>query len=243
MLTGIHLGRYGVDLVPPLALKDLLYLIGKKRLPLRIRLSSMEPKEVDKEIVDMVASEEWLCRHFHIPLQSGDNAILKRMNRHYKAEEFRELIESIHSRIPLAALGVDIMAGFPGEDEQAFLHTYRLVEDLPVSYFHVFPFSPRKGTAAWTFSEKVHEKETKKRTEDLRILGEKKRRLFYESCLGREFEVLTEGWHEKGKMIKGMSDNYLPILFPFSRFSQNEVVRVRAESVEKKTVVGSRIDQ
>jgi threonylcarbamoyladenosine tRNA methylthiotransferase MtaB len=242
VLTGIHLGRYGVDLDPPLALKDLLSLIGKKRLPLRIRLSSMEPKEMDKEIVERVASEEWLCRHFHIPLQSGDNDILKRMNRHYDAQEFRKLIESIHARIPLAALGVDIMAGFPGEDEQAFLHTYHLVEDLPVSYFHVFPFSPRKGTPAWTFSEKVHEKETKKRTEELRFLGEKKRRMFYESCLGREFEVLTEGWHEKGKMIKGLSDNYLPILFPSSRLSQNELVRVRAESVEKKTVMGRLIN-
>jgi threonylcarbamoyladenosine tRNA methylthiotransferase MtaB len=184
-----------------------------------------------------------VCRHFHIPLQSGDNGILKRMNRHYDAGEFRELIESIRAKIPLAALGVDIMAGFPGEDEQAFLRTYRLVEDLPLSYFHVFPFSPRKGTPAWRFAGKVHEKETGKRAEALRVLGEKKRRVFYESCVGREFDVLTEGWHERGKTVKGLSDNYVPVVFPSSRMLQNKMVRVRAERVEKRIVIGSLIDR
>ncbi len=242
VLTGIHLGRYGADLKPPMGLKDLLFLVSRQNLPLRIRLSSVEPKELDKEIVEMAASEGWLCRHFHIPLQSGDSGILKSMNRQYNADEFRELIENIHARIPLAALGVDIMAGFPGEDEQAFLRTYRLVEDLPLSYFHVFPFSPRKGTPAWTFAEKVPEKEAGKRTEALRSLGEKKRRMFYESCLGREFEVLTEGWHERGKMVKGLSDNYVPIVLPSSRMLQNRMFRVRAERVEKRIVVGRLIN-
>ena len=111
VLTGIHLGKYGVDLSPATSLKELLTLIGRERLPLRIRLSSIEPKEVVPEVIRMAASEEWLCRHFHIPLQSGDNDTLKRMNRSYTSEEYARLVESIHSRIPLAAIGVDILAG------------------------------------------------------------------------------------------------------------------------------------
>jgi threonylcarbamoyladenosine tRNA methylthiotransferase MtaB len=238
VLTGIHLGRYGTDLKPATGFKDLLSLIGRQRLPLRIRLSSLEPKEVDRDIIEMVASEEWLCRHFHIPLQSGDEVILKRMNRHYGAEESRKLIETIRAKVPLAAVGVDILAGFPGEDEQAYLHTYHLVKDLPLSYFHVFPFSPRKGTPASTFGAQVPQKEIRIRTDKLRVLGEKKRQAFYESCLGKDFEVLTEGWHEKGRTLKGLSDNYLPVVFPSSQMSQNEMISVRAEKVEKRTVVG-----
>ena len=243
VLTGIHLGRYGIDLKPAMSLKDLLSLVGRRRFPLRIRLSSLEPKEVDPDIIEMMASEEWLCRHFHIPLQSGDDEILVRMNRHYGGEEFMRLIEKIREKIPLAAIGADILAGFPGEDQTAYLHTYNLVKDLPLSYFHVFPFSPRKGTPASTFEGQVPQKEIKKRTDQLRGLGEKKRQSFYESCLGKNFEVLTEGWQETGRSIKGLSDNYLPLVFPWPRMSQNEMVRVRAERVENRKVVGSRIDQ
>jgi threonylcarbamoyladenosine tRNA methylthiotransferase MtaB len=243
VLTGIHLGRYGTDLKPALGLKDLLSLIGTQRLTLRIRLSSLEPKDIDQDIIEMVASEGWLCRHFHIPLQSGDDEILGRMNRHYGAEEFRTLIETIREKVPHAAVGVDILAGFPGEDDQAHLHTYQLVKDLPLSYFHVFPFSPRKGTPASTFGAQVPQKEIRTRTDQLRALGEKKRQAFYESCLGNNFEVLTEGWLEKGRTIKGLSDNYLPLIFTSSQMSQNEMVRVRAERVEKRMVVGSLMDQ
>lgn len=241
VLTGIHLGRYGVDLKPALGLKQLLHLIGLERLPLRIRLSSLEPGEVDPEIIDMIASEKWLCRHLHIPLQSGDDGILKRMNRHYGAAEFRRLIDLIHEKMPLAALGVDILAGFPGEDETAYRRTCDLVEDLPLSYFHVFPFSPRKGTPASTFGNQVLQKTIKSRAENLRVLGEAKRQAFYQACLGHDFDVLTEGWHEKGRTIKGLSDNYVPLVFPSSRFSQNEIVPVLAERVEKRTIVGSPI--
>jgi threonylcarbamoyladenosine tRNA methylthiotransferase MtaB len=240
VLTGIHLGRYGTDLAPSSALEDLLMLIGRKKLPVRIRLSSLEPKEIGPEIIEMVASESWLCRHFHIPLQSGDNGILKRMNRHYTAREFRCLIEKIHTRVPLAAIGVDILAGFPGEDEKAYLSTWDLVQDLPLSYFHVFPFSPRKGTPAWSFTDRVPDHDIRKRTAELRALGDKKRQNFYESCVGKEFEVLSEGWHRKGSTIKGLSDNYLPVVFESSNPCQNEMVRVRVERVDVKTVHGRR---
>lgn len=240
VLTGIHLGKYGVDLSPATSLKDLLTLIGKERLPLRVRLSSIEPKEVVPELIRMAASEEWLCRHFHIPLQSGDNDTLERMNRNYTSEEYARLVESIHTQIPLAAIGVDIMAGFPGEENKAHRNTYDLVKDLPVSYFHVFPFSPRQGTAAWDFKDRVDEREIKRRAEALRVLGQKKREHFYRSCIGKAFQVLAEGLDRSGMgMIKGLSDNYLPVLFPFSRGIKNEMVPVRIDKVEKLTVFGS----
>jgi threonylcarbamoyladenosine tRNA methylthiotransferase MtaB len=240
VLTGIHLGKYGVDLSPATSLKDLLRLVGKERLPLRIRLSSIEPKEVVPELIGMAASEEWLCRHFHIPLQSGDNEILKRMNRNYTSEEYARLVESIHSQIPLAAIGVDIMAGFPGEGDKAYRNTYDLVKALPVSYFHVFPFSPRQGTAAWEFQDKVDDREIKKRAEALRVLGQERREAFYRSCVGKTFQVLAErsDASEMG-MMKGLSDNYLPVLFPFLHEIKNEMLSVRIEKVVKLAVLGS----
>ncbi|MCJ7593764.1 MAG: tRNA (N(6)-L-threonylcarbamoyladenosine(37)-C(2))-methylthiotransferase MtaB, partial [Desulfobacterales bacterium] len=173
VLTGIHLGKYGVDLQPAADLKKLLVLIGKETLPLRVRLSSIEPKEVDQELIDIVASQDWLCRHFHLPLQSGDDGILKKMNRDYTAAEFARLVEDIHGRMPLAAIGVDVMAGFPGEDDRACRNTFSLLQDLPISYLHVFPFSPRAGTPAYVFPGRVDERENKKRTEELRVLGRK----------------------------------------------------------------------
>ena len=216
--------------------------VGKEKLPLRIRLSSIEPREVVPDLVRMAASEEWLCRHFHIPLQSGDNGILKRMNRNYTSEEYARLVEAIHRQIPMAAIGVDIMAGFPGEGEGAYRNTYDLVRDLPVSYFHVFPFSPRKGTAAWDFEGRVDEREIKKRAEGLRLLGQKKRESFYRSCVGHTFQVLAEGLDrpETG-MIKGLSDNYLPVLFPFPREIRNELLPVRIDRIEPVHGTGCKV--
>jgi threonylcarbamoyladenosine tRNA methylthiotransferase MtaB len=240
VLTGIHLGKYGVDLCPATSLKNLLALIGNERLAMRVRLSSIEPKEVVPELIRMAASEEWLCRHFHIPLQSGDDGVLKRMNRDYTSEDYARLVESIHRQIPLAAIGADLMAGFPGEEDKAHRSTYDLVKELPVSYFHVFPFSPRKGTAAWDFKDKVDEREIKARAEALRVLGQKKRETFYRSCVGSTFQVLAQGWDKSSKgLIQGLSDNYLPVLFPFPREIRNEVITVRIDKVEGSTVHGS----
>lgn len=244
VLTGIHLGKYGVDLNNGMDLKGLLNIIGREGLLLRIRLSSIEPNEIDQELIEMMASENWFCRHFHIPLQSGDNGILKKMNRNYTAREFARLVEYIHKKIPLAAIGVDTMAGFPGEDHQAYENTYSLIKDLPVSYLHVFPYSPRKGTSAASFPNQIKQKEIKERAAELRSLGQKKRESFYRSCLGKTFLVLAEGWHSKEKqMIKGLSDNYLPVFFPSSRVIKNKMVSIRMESLGKNGIIGRPIDR
>jgi threonylcarbamoyladenosine tRNA methylthiotransferase MtaB len=240
VLTGIHLGKYGADFSDGTNLYALLKLIKKEGLPSRIRLSSLEPKELEGGLIDMVASEPWLCRHFHIPLQSGDDLILKRMNRKYTSREFATLIERIQERSPLAAVGVDVMAGFPGEDDRAFRNTFDLLTDLPVSYLHVFPFSPRNGTSASVLSGRVNEKEIKKRADSLRALGAEKRQAFYASCLEKEFQVLAEGWKSRARgIIKGFSDNYLPVCFPSTRLLKNDFVTVTIKKAEKNEVTGA----
>jgi threonylcarbamoyladenosine tRNA methylthiotransferase MtaB len=243
VLTGIHLGKYGSDLADATNLKYLLKLVGESDLPLRIRMSSIEPNEIDEELVEMVASESWLCKHFHIPLQSGDDLILKRMKRKYSSQEFAHLVEMIHRRIQLPAVGVDVMAGFPGEDESAFQNTLALIRSLPISYLHVFPFSPRRGTSAASFSDRVSEINIKERAERLRILGQEKRQSFYRSCLGKEHLVLAEGWEtEEKKRIRGFTENYVPVLFPATRLVRNEMVPVLLRSLEKNQVTGTLVE-
>ena len=240
VLTGIHLGKYGVDLEGEMNLKKLLHAIGKEGFPVRLRLSSLEPNEIDVGLMEMVAAEPWLCRHFHIPLQSGDDGVLRRMNRHYTTREFSDLIESIRDRIPLAAIGVDVMAGFPGEDIVAHENTCALIKDLPVSYLHVFPFSRRPGTAAASFDGQIDPGVIKERAEKLRDIGLIKRTSFYHNCLGKEFQVLAERWHSKEKKImKGLSDNYLPVFFPSPENSRNQIIPVHMEKVENNMVIGS----
>lgn len=240
VLTGIHLGKYGVDLKDAIDLKDLLRLIGKAGLPFRIRLSSIEPNEIDPEIIEMMASEDWLCRHFHIPLQSGDGGILKKMNRTYTAKEFARLIERIYKAMPQAAIGVDVMAGFPGEDQKAFQNTFTLLQGLPVSYLHVFPYSPRKGTPAASYADQLDGRVIKFRAGKLRSLGLKKRKAFYLSCVGKSFSVLTEGWQSEAlKTVKGLSDNYLPVAFPSPREIKNRLVQVQIERLGEDELIGS----
>jgi len=240
VFTGIHLGKYGVDLKGDIDLVSLLQMVGREGYPLRIRLSSIEPNEIDMGLIEMVASERWLCRHFHIPLQSGDNRVLKMMNRNYTTREFAEIIEAIYYKIPHVCIGVDIMSGFPGEDSKAHRNSCSLIKELPLSYLHVFPFSPRPGTAANRFKGRVDPGVIKKRAAELRDLGERKRNLFYQGCLQEEFQVLGEGWDSAklGKM-KGRSDNYLPVLFRSDHIRESQLVQVLMERVEGDRVIGS----
>jgi threonylcarbamoyladenosine tRNA methylthiotransferase MtaB len=243
VLTGIHLGQYGMDLRNGTDLERLLHRIQREGFPMRLRLSSIEPNEIGEGLIEMMATEDWLCRHFHIPLQSGDNGILQRMNRGYTAQEFSSLVEQIRERIPLAAIGVDTMAGFPGEDLRAYQNTLSLIQDSPVSYLHVFPYSPRKGTAAARFSGQVDQKLIKERARKLRKIGREKRESFYRSCVGEVFSVLTEGWASQEKeQAKGLSDNYLPVTFPSARLQKNRLVSVRIEGLGENNVIGTAIE-
>ena len=161
---------------------------------------------------------------FHVPRIHGDDRILEKMNRKYPVREVARLIESIYTGIPLAAIGIDIISGFPGEDTVAHKNTCSLIKDLPVSYLHVFPFSPRPGTAASAFRSHVDPKVIKKKAAELRDLGQAKRALFYDACLKKEFLVLSEEWYlEEKKIMKGISDNYLPVFSPRLRIQKTSL--------------------
>ncbi len=153
VLTGIHLGCYGTDLSPGSSLSELLHRLHDSDRTDRIRLSSIEPHEVTDDIIELAAKSDTLCRHFHIPLQSGDDLILKRMHRPYTNAFFRGLITKIHEMIPDAGIGVDTLIGFPGETEEAFENTYATTAELPVTYLHVFPFFIPQGNARKHLSE------------------------------------------------------------------------------------------
>ncbi len=240
VLTGIHLGLYqgGAN---GRNLAGLLKRIRGEGYPARIRLSSMEPKEVTHDIVEMVAEGGWICRHLHIALQNGDDSILASMNRRYKARDFALLAEKIHEACPQTSIGADVMCGFPGENDQTFENTRSLLADLPVSYLHVFRYSRRPGTRASEFPLQVQSAMVKHRAEILREVGREKRSRFNRKSLGTILEVLREGWHASQKnMALGTSDNYIPVIFPFrSERDSDSRLRMRAEQVKGDRVEGT----
>lgn len=214
ILTGIHLGQWGRDLEPAEGLEGLLGRIENSALPARVRLSSLEPLEWSDGLLRAVSTMPWICPHFHVPLQSGDDRILALMHRPYTSRQYGDLIRELRLIFPDAALGADVLVGFPGETEREFMNTLRLVEELPLTYLHVFPFSPRPGTPAANMPGIVPGDELKKRARLLQDVSARKRRLFGERFLGRIAEVLvesaipTEGW------MRGTTENYLQVLFP-----------------------------
>ena len=250
VLTGIHLGAYGLDLNPPFPLEKLIGRLEKEEIPDRIRLSSIEPGDFSPEFISILSQSNKICPHLHIPIQSGDDEILKKMNRGYSHSFLSDLIQELHLRIPKLCVGADVIVGFPGETEEKFQHTYGLVESLPFSYLHVFPFSRRKGTPAFQFPQGVDEKEIKKRAETMRELGKQKRQAFYRQFLNQELSVLVEGRKEKetGRW-KGFSRNYIPVLITDKngikehRDWVNHEWTVRVTDLTEKGVIGKVLEK
>jgi threonylcarbamoyladenosine tRNA methylthiotransferase MtaB len=241
VLTGIHIGCYGHDLTPATGLIELLCLIREAGSIDRVRVSSIEPAELSDAIIDLACSDPdqsgRLCPHFHIPLQSGDDGILKRMHRPYSRDDFKARVQRIIARLPDAAIGVDTLIGFPGETDAAFEHTYDLIRSLPVAYLHVFPFSAREGTPAFTFKDQVPAPVVKKRCARMRRLGAKKRQEFYARHVGKAVTVLVEATRDRiSGCLKGFSDNYIPVLFDGSddlanTFQPVEIKDISADGV------------
>ena len=241
VLTGIHLGQYGLDFKNGINLTELLKNIAGNRGSLRIRLGSLEPTEIGEELIELMAGDNWLCRHFHISLQSGDDEVLKRMNRHYTAGMFSKAINDICRLVPQVSIGVDVLVGFPGEDDRAFNNTLGLLNDLPVSYFHVFPYSKRKGTAAARFPDQLDDRKIKERASQFRSLDKKKRMAFRNTLVDKTFSVLTEGWAPGNKnLIWGLSDNYVRFSFPSKTLIKNEIVMLKADGVTEDGIIAQR---
>jgi threonylcarbamoyladenosine tRNA methylthiotransferase MtaB len=238
VLTGVHLGAYGLDLSPQTSLTDLLEHISESNAMDRVRLSSIEPHELTQDIIELVTKTEIFCDHFHIPLQSGDDRILERMHRPYTSSFFIDLIVKIKDQVPDAAIGVDILIGFPGETEKSFENTYSLIEKLPITYLHVFPFSPRPVTPAGKYSQKVPSKIIKARCEKMRRLGNEKKRIFYETFMGKTVEVLIEGKRDKATgLLKGITSKYIPVHVVGKDDLFNSLVQVNIEKIRKNNTV------
>jgi threonylcarbamoyladenosine tRNA methylthiotransferase MtaB len=213
VLTGIHLGGYGLDLTPRQSLLGLLTAVDEGELVPRLRVGSIEPTEITTPLVRFFATSKIICPHLHIPLQSGDDRVLERMNRRYNTSRFREVIEELAATIPDICIGCDVIAGFPGETDGEFETTYRLIDALPIAYLHVFPFSPRQGTPAATMPSQAPGGVIRERAAALRRLSERKKRAYHERFVGRELEVLVQE-RKEGGMVKGLSRNYIPVMLP-----------------------------
>ena len=232
VFSGIHMGCYGRDLDPRTDFLELLRRVDAEAAVDRVRLSSIEPLELSRGIVDILAASQRFCPHFHVPLQSGDNEVLRRMGRPYTREMFSAVVRGIHEKIPDAAIGVDVLIGFPGESETAFSNTYNIVNDLPISYLHVFPFSPRKGTPAAAYADPVPPEAVKARCRRMRTLGSAKRKAFYRRFLGRTVDVLVESERDGDTgLLKGVSGNYLTVLLEGEDALRNRIVPVCIERV------------
>ena len=233
ILTGIHAGLYGRDLTPRSSLVRLVETIQKKKPVHRIRLSSIEPNEVDGRLLDLAGPSGILCDHFHIPLQSGDDNILQKMKRPYTADFFTDTLLDIHEKLPSAGIGVDVLAGFPTETEQQFENTYNLIKQLPVSYLHVFPFSARQGTPAFYYTPKVDEAVIKERCRRLRELGRQKRAIFVADNLGKTLEGVVQ--HKQDTCaghLTAVTTNYLHVLLEKNNGIKGKIVDLVCEQCD-----------
>ncbi len=191
-------------------------------------------------MIRFLASSETICPHLHIPLQSGNDAVLARMNRHYTTTRFREVIAELTAALPDICLGCDIIVGFPGESEEEFETSFRFVDALPIAYLHVFPFSARQGTPAATMPGQVPNSVIHERAAALRRLSERKRLAYHEKFIGRELKVLVQ--EQKGAgMMKGLSDNYIPVMLPGDDSLINEEIMVRITGTGKGVLCGESV--
>ncbi|MGA2409622.1 MAG: tRNA (N(6)-L-threonylcarbamoyladenosine(37)-C(2))-methylthiotransferase MtaB [Candidatus Binataceae bacterium] len=236
ILTGVHLGGYGSDLDPPIALETLLEMLAERSPIQRIRLSSIDPEELNERIVAIVASSDKFCPHFHLPLQAGEDSTLARMRRRYTADDYRERAERIIAAMPSAAIGTDVIAGFPGETDKNFEQSFNLIESLPLAYLHVFPYSVREGTTAAKMADRVDGSLIKRRAAMLRQLGEVKKRRFAASMIGHKLEVLIE--RQADGRLEGYSRNYVRVLTDGPDELVNREVEVEASIVQGVAVSG-----
>jgi len=256
VLSGIHLGQYGKDLDPPTCLVDLLRscreLAGAPGQQQRLRLSSIEPLEVTPGLVDLLAGAEdqdqaWICPHLHLPIQSGADRVLEAMNRPYRSAEVLRLLVTLRERLPHAALGTDLIVGFPGERDEDFAATLALLERSPLTHLHVFPYSPRPDTpaqAAWQRAA-VPAEIVRDRAARLRRAGRSRLRSFAWSQLGGRRTVLLEGRDREG-LLRGVSDNYLRVTLregqaPVGRLVEVELLELCDPGDDEAVRVAGRI--
>lgn len=229
VLTGVHVGDYGKERQGRTELAGLLRRLLDETPVQRLRLSSLNCEDITDELLDLfVAEPPRLCRHFHIPLQSGQDDVLKAMNRHYTTAEFRATVDKVLSRLGRVGLGSDVIVGFPGETDAQFEQTLRFVESIPFTYLHVFPYSLRPGTVAETMPNHVPAPVKTSRAEQLRAVGKAQKRRFMQGFIGETVPVLLEGSVQNGRMA-GWTSEYVRVSVVHDAALENQIVPVRLE--------------
>lgn len=225
VLTGVHDGRYFAD---GLDLAGLIKMILNRTEIARLRLSSVECNRINDELIELLVNEPRVAKHLHVPLQSGSDSVLKRMNRQYSSCEYAEVIQNLAERVEDIGIGADVIVGFPGETDAEFLETYELINSLPLSYLHVFRYSPRPRTKAAEMPNKVHTETARERMEVLKALHENLKAKFAESQIGKIKEVIIERVHDG--IGTGWTDNYLSVEVPMQKESKGKIELLKVKS-------------
>jgi threonylcarbamoyladenosine tRNA methylthiotransferase MtaB len=235
VITGVNIATYANDNKKFIdVVRELEKVKGIKRL----RISSIEPTTIPDELIRHMAGSEIICKHLHIPLQSGDDRILKLMRRKYSAKEFAQFIEFIYKTVPDIGIGADVMVGFPSETETELINTKKFLADLPVSYYHIFTYSDRKGTGADLIKEKVKPSLKKKWTQIFIEQGERKRRAFYEKFLDREAQVLFEQ-KNRDQNWTGYTSNYMSVEVRNNNDLHNKIKKVKLSAIKNGNLSGN----
>ncbi len=235
VLTGVHLGTYGRKLDAPVSLVDLLGRILEIPGLGRLRLSSIEPMRFSRSIVRLAVECRAFAPHFHIPLQSGSDRILRRMRRPYTAGRFEALVDYIRTQLPTAGIGTDVLVGFPGETERDFEETCDLIRRSALTYLHVFPFSAREGTDAWSMPNHVPPQAVRERAAVLQQISKEKNLAFRRGFLGKVIPAITLAREEAMGEAVILTENYIHALIPAGLLPPNRLVDVRIEDVQPKT--------
>lgn len=229
VLTGVNIGDFGRQNGE--AFFDLVKELDQVEGISRFRISSIEPNLLSEEIIEFAANSNKFVPHFHIPLQSGSNKILKLMRRRYVRELYTDRVARIKATMPNCCIGVDVIVGFPGETEEDFIDTYNFINELDISYLHVFPYSERPNTTAVRMEGVVPQHERNRRVKMLRILSDKKRRAFYQQHIGQTYTVLFEAEENSG-MMNGFTENYIKVKTPYDPLMVNELVQVKLTGID-----------
>ena len=243
VLSGIDLGNYGRDLHPRAGLGGVLRRVLGETSIERLRVSSIEPMDVTEDLIGLFAASGRLAQHFHMPLQSGSDRMLAAMHRWYRAEHYARRAELVREWLPDAAIGADVIAGFPGETEEDHRATLALIERLPLTYLHIFSFSPRPGTPAAEMRDQVPDAVATQRARELRALGEEKKSAFRDAQVGRRMRVLTlnrSGEDLSGPWTRAISGNYLDVRVAGRRLA-NEFLEVQITGAQNGQLAGIEI--
>ncbi|HEX2965277.1 MAG TPA: tRNA (N(6)-L-threonylcarbamoyladenosine(37)-C(2))-methylthiotransferase MtaB [Syntrophorhabdaceae bacterium] len=237
VLTGIEISAYG-DTISGMNLKDLLRTIETAETPARIRMSSVDPLYIDEEFIGIVRKSNKIMKSVHIPLQSGSEEILRAMGRRYTPEAIRNTVDGLKSAMPEIGIGLDVITGFPGEDELKFQETLTFLKDLDISYLHVFPFSARAGTKASLMQSMVSDAEKKRRVRALKEIDRLMREKFSRKFVGKQAFIVPESKIYGGKYMRGYTGSYVPVYIPYEKALENRLIEVTIKGIEDGLLMG-----